>query len=348
MNPRDPRARRQHGAPLFAPPVDALAAAVRLEVAADAMRAGARQRGPEAAVAAAVQFGTAAEPLTAQQFAAALGPVDLLDEVTSDDAAVTVPEPAPAPAVDPPAPAPVPPVVPEAFTSEHRTLTWRSRHDVRSRSYGVGPRLVGAVALQDVMLPTGPVLDQGAEGACFGTAAADAINAMRLAGLLPGAELLDMAAALELYHLAQRRDEKPGEDYTGTSVTGGMAAVLEEGLAGGYLWSFGTRDIAQTLLHRRGAVIVGVPWLSGMYETGPGGLVQLTGDDQGLGHCLAIVGLKLKGPQGQPGPFFVWQNSYGTGYGDEGFGYVHHRDLAQLLHAAGEAAVLTRDRQEPR
>jgi hypothetical protein len=94
-------------------------------------------------------------------------------------------------------------------------------------------------------------------------------------------------------------------------------------------------------------VIVGVPWLSGMYDTGPGGLVQLDGDDSGLGHCLAVVGLRVKGPQGQPGPFFVWQNSWGTGYGDGGLGYVHHRDLAALLHAAGEAAVPTRDVQVP-
>jgi hypothetical protein len=385
-HPRDPRARRHRDGGAFAPPVDVAAAAIRLEVAADAMRAGLLDRGP-ADVATAVQSGTVEPPLSAAEFAAALADPfpDLLDVARAVDTAepatpecsdaghiaagyhlassceapeaATVPEPAPvAPvAVTPSEPAPAPDVVPPVFRNEHPTLSWRSRHDVRSRSYGVRPTLRGSVAWQEVTLPLGPVLDQGAEGACFGYAAAAAINAMRLAGLLEGAplaaedapDLLDADDARELYGLAQRRDERPGEDYDGTSVTGGMAAVVEEQLAGGYLWSFGTRDIAQTLLHRRGAVIVGVPWLSGMYDTGPGGLVQLDGDDSGLGHCLAVVGLRVKGPQGQPGPFFVWQNSWGTGYGDGGLGYVHHRDLAALLHAAGEAAVPTRDVQVP-
>jgi hypothetical protein len=382
-HPRDPRARRHRDGGAFAPPVDVAAAAIRLEVAADAMRAGLLDRGP-ADVATAVQSGTVEPPLTAREFAEALADPfpDLLDVARAVDAAepvadptglvalalsrfepepvaepVTVPEPAPvAPvAVTPSEPAPAPDVVPPVFRNEHRALSWRSRHDVRSLSYGVRPTLRGSVAWQDVTLPLGPVLDQGSEGACFGFAAAAALNSMRLAGLLEGAplaaedapDLLDADDARELYGLAQRRDERPGEDYDGTSVTGGMAAVVEEQLAGGYLWSFGTRDIAQTLLHRRGAVIVGVPWLSGMYDTGPGGLVQLDGDDSGLGHCLAVVGLRVKGPQGQPGPFFVWQNSWGTGYGDGGLGYVHHRDLAALLHAAGEAAVPTRDVQVP-
>jgi hypothetical protein len=350
MNPRDPRARRSGGP--FAQPVDAAAAAVRLEVAAEAMRHGLLSAGP-ADVAAPVQLPTYEPPFTLQAFAAGLGddPGDYFGAEGDNGSAeqASSPEPAPVPAVDPPTPAPVPEPVPPVFGNEHRPVSWRSRHDARSLSYGVRPTLRGSVALQDVMLPIGPVLDQGSEGACFGFAAAAALNAMHLAGLLDNAASwpLDAAAALELYRLAQRRDERPGEDYDGTSVTGGMRAVVEEHLAGGYLWSFGTRDIAQTLLHRRGAVIVGVPWLSGMYDTGPGGLVALAGDDQGLGHCLAIVGLKLKGPQGQPGPFFVWQNSWGTGYGDGGLGYVHHRDLAALLHGAGEAAIPTRDAQAP-
>jgi hypothetical protein len=106
------------------------------------------------------------------------------------------------------------------------------------------------------------------------------------------------------------------------------------------VWCFGTKDVAQAVL-QRGPVVVGVPWLSGMYDTGPGGLVELAGEDTGAGHCLAVVGIRLRGPQGQLGPYFVWQNSWGTGYGDGGLGYVHHRDLARLLHGTGEAAIPT-------
>lgn len=219
------------------------------------------------------------------------------------------------------------------------TLDWSSRHDPRSLAYGVRELLAaGPLQLADVTLPVGPVLDQGAEGQCVGMAVVTATNVLdELAGNLDG-QLLAEVDADRLYRRAQQLDARAGEGYVGTSVLGGMRAAVEAGLFRSYLWAFGTRDIASTILGRR-PVIVGIPWLSGMYETGPGGRVDLAGDDVGLGHCLTLVGLRMTGPQGQPGPWFVWQNTWGTDYGDGGLGYVHHRDLAQLLRKHGEAAV---------
>jgi hypothetical protein len=153
-------------------------------------------------------------------------------------------------------------------------------------------------------------------------------------------ELLDDGDALELYRLAQKLDEIPGESYTGTSVLGGMKAGLERGLWGGYLWAFGTKDIAQALLQRHGPVVIGIPWYDGLYETGPRGVVRLGGALVG-GHCLAVVGLQLTGPNGEPGVHFIWQNSWGPSYGDEGLGYIANRDLVWLLRQQGEAAIPT-------
>jgi hypothetical protein len=337
-HPRDPRLRRQAAGGAFAAPVDVAAAAVRLEVAADAMRAQHRERGPEQ-LAAAVQFAPVEPPMTAAEFAAALDiegaeplpgrDYDLADVLADLEDVAASPPPAPVESLPPAPPAPV-------FRSE-RALTWRSRHDVRSLSYGIRPTLPGSAPLADRMWPVGPVLDQGTEGQCVGCAVVDAWNAMHPADTAGPLYLED---AGELYHRAQELDAVPGEDYSGTSVLAGMQAAVEAGLFGGYRWAFGTRDVAQAVL-QVGTVVVGVPWLSGMYDTGPGGLVTLAGEDRGMGHCLAVVGLRLKGPQGQPGPFFVWQNSWGSGYGDGGLGYIHHRDLAELLHGVGEAAIPT-------
>jgi hypothetical protein len=227
-----------------------------------------------------------------------------------------------------------------APTRDVPVLDWRPNHDERSRGFGIRQRLTASAPLTPVLLSTGPALDQGVEGDCVGFGSVDAANVMRLLRSPGTAELLDAGDAVELYRLAQKRDQVPGESYTGTSVLGGMKAGVEMGLWGGYLWGFGTRDIAQALLQRRGPVVIGIPWFDGMYETGPRGVVKVGGALVG-GHCLAVVGLQLTGPNGEPGVHFVWQNSWGPSYGDEGLGYIANRDLAALLHQQGEAAIPT-------
>lgn len=219
-------------------------------------------------------------------------------------------------------------------------LDWRSNHDERSRGFGLRERLTASAPLTNVLLSTGPALDQGTEGDCVGFGTVDAANVLRLLRSPGSRDLLGASDAVELYRLAQKLDQIPGESYTGTSVLGGMKAGQQQGLWGGYLWAFGTRDIAQALLQRHGPVVIGIPWYDGMYATGPRGVVRIGGQLVG-GHCLAVVGLQLTGPNGEPGVHFIWQNSWGPGYGDEGLGYVANRDLAGLLHRQGEAAIPT-------
>jgi hypothetical protein len=349
------------------------------------MRTQQLDRGPEvversvADVAAAVQLGTVEPPLTALEFAAALGEVDEpfeREQLEPFHVAELADSPGQPPTVPPSAAAPYPrdslgrPIedgvngwiddyaasmpasaqsdesAPPVFSSERPgpRLTWRSRHDERSLAYGIRPRLAGSAPLQDVLLPTGPVLDQLTAGAtereqscCTGCGLVSAVNTLRL--LEGDGELLDLDDAERVYELGQRRDEVPGEQYPGTSVLAALLAARELGLIGGFLWAFGTRDIAQTIIARRLPVVIGVPWPAGLWDAGPGGLVEVTGADEGLGHCLTVNGIKLKGPHGQPGPFFRWQQSSGESYGDGGFGWVHHRDLAMLLRGRGEAAI---------
>jgi hypothetical protein len=70
----------------------------------------------------------------------------------------------------------------------------------------------------------------------------------------------------------------------------------------------------------------------------PGGVVRVAGDFLD-GHCVAVRGLRLTGPGGLAGPWFVVQNSYGPAWGDGGLGLIHHRDLAFLLTHDGEQAI---------
>jgi hypothetical protein len=229
----DPRARRR------TPPVDALAAAVRLEAAAATWSASQATPTPRpdddpptafldlgairAAVAAAGTDPGPVDPAAAAWLAGGPDPgaaaivaaVDFLEPATpaAEPAPVVEPEPvavefdchvlgnafhsdgpcgpqhsivdlmaaytdvpSPAPAVDPPAPAAAPTPVPPTFSSE-RGGGWRSRHDERSRSFGVRRRLLGSAPLTDHLWPVGPILDQGVNGSCVGFGTVAAVNA---------------------------------------------------------------------------------------------------------------------------------------------------------------------------
>jgi hypothetical protein len=352
---------------------DPLAAAVRLQTAVHAMQAAAVDAGPVAedqadddaatderqslgeAAAAAVQLGTHADQITAAEFAALVDPLqpatdqpapeqeDLSSDRLELPAAVEDSSVSAAKGyADDATYARI--VHGEAFSSE-RVMDWESRHDARSRDYGVAEhRLMGRAPIVDLLLPVGPVLNQGADGACAGFAAADAGNALesvlwqRKGYPLPPADLLGDADARAIYQRAKELDDVPGVEYSGTSILAAMKAGKEHGLWGGYLWAFGVRDIAQTLLQLQAPVVIGVPWFADMAETEPGGVVRVGGGWIG-GHAVAIVGIQNAGPNGERGPFFVWQNSWGPGYGAGGLGYVHHRDLTWLLAQEGEAAI---------
>lgn len=212
-------------------------------------------------------------------------------------------------------------------------LDWRSEHDPRSRDFRATAGVTRA-PLQDVVWAPGPdVLDQGAEGACVGFA---------LAGLLAAEPIrqadVDADLARSVYREAQTVDEVPGEDYVGTSVLAGLKVGQGRGWWSGYRWAFGTADVAQAVI-RQGPVVVGVPWFDGMYATDPGGQVVVRGEQVG-GHALVVVGFLLD-HQGR-GPTFVWLNSWGPEYGEDGVGYVSAADLGRLLAQRGEAAVVVR------
>ena len=210
------------------------------------------------------------------------------------------------------------------------TLDWRSRHDERSLRYGVADLLDWDAPLHNKTWARGPILDQGEEGACVGFG----ISGEFAAKPVPVPHVTN-AFALELYREAQRNDEWPGEDYSGTSVLAGMKAAVAAGYYSGYHWCFDVDQIARTVV-QLGPVVIGVPWSSGMYATGPGGVVQLGGTPVG-GHCLVVTGYRTD-YLGQ-GPCFQWVNSWGKGYGINGRGFIRQPDLAELLAHTGECAV---------
>jgi len=207
------------------------------------------------------------------------------------------------------------------------------------------------------------ILDQGTEGACTGFALAAVANF-----LLHNQGQNRRVSPRMLYEMARRYDEWPGEWYEGSSARGAMKGWLRHGVARRTLWKdiqHGTRYMTQEVVrdamkcpggayyrvnHRQvrdmhaALAEVGILYATlmvhdGWMEPGPrtvsvpymqGGrkasikLPVITRQGRAdSGHAVAIVGY---GEQG-----FIIQNSWGTGWGAEGFALLPYEDY--MLHA---------------
>lgn len=188
------------------------------------------------------------------------------------------------------------------------------------------------------MWDEGTVLDQGSEGACVGFAWTNELLASPAQPEEQPDAALGNAVAVSYYRRARVVDEWPGEDYEGTSVLAGAKMVLQDGFISQYRWCFNTEDLRDAIISE-GPVVIGIPWYSGMYRTRRDGLVVVDGDLVG-GHAILITGYDpAMIIDGRPYEVFRWRNSWGTGYGIGGSGYILYEDLSKLLKQNGEACV---------
>ena len=214
------------------------------------------------------------------------------------------------------------------------------------------------------------ILDQGREGACTGFALAAVINyllARRLA--LPGAKdhRLPVSARM-LYEMARRYDEWPGERYEGSSARGAMQGWVRHGVCPtrrGRCDRQGAEHLTPDVARRRGARPaapstasctarcatctprcreVGILYATlmvhdGWFEPGAGDAqhrlrprgraahADLAGDPAaGPGRVRPRGGARRLHAEG-----FIVQNSWGTGWGSDGFALLPYEDY--LLHA---------------
>lgn len=183
--------------------------------------------------------------------------------------------------------------------------------------------------------------DQGREGACVG----HGVTTDLLASPRPYDKFTFEQAnayAYRKYKRAQQLDPWAGEAYSGTSVDAGLQAVREEGHIESWRWMYTPEQVRDAVI-ALGPVVIGVNWYSGMYDTRPSGLVDISGSIVG-GHCLTIIGyhpgMRIRGEDwNQRYEVFKWKNSWGNSYGKNGVGYILVSDFARLLGEHGDAAV---------
>lgn len=208
-----------------------------------------------------------------------------------------------------------------------RVLDRVPRFDERSRQYPIRA-LMGTAQPRSYTWSCPVWLDQGTEGACVGHGWAHE-NAARPVARPSSSEL-----AFALYREAQKLDQWPGEDYSGTSVLAGAKAMQARGLLQEYRWAFGLDD-ALVAISRHGPAVIGVTWYEGMFNTNSEGFIRPTGRRVG-GHCVMVHGVNVRSRTVR------LRNSWGRGWGVNGDALLAWEDLAFLLKNKGEVCVPVR------
>jgi hypothetical protein len=220
-----------------------------------------------------------------------------------------------------------------------RTLDWRKSPDPRNdlSEHAVSSVLESVPRVERMWRSPVPRLDQGSEGACTAFSTTNDLIAWPVpvkVGDNPN------KFAHELFAIVKRFDEWPGEDYDWSSVNGAMKAARALGYYQGWRWAKTVDDVINALI-LEGPVVFGIPWLDGMFQPRPSGLLEVTGDVAG-GHAITATGYTPRA-QGdfarQEGRIEVirFRNSWGR-WGRNGDCFMLLDDVARLL-ADGEAAA---------
>ncbi|QPB09758.1 hypothetical protein CPT_Shaeky_085 [Streptomyces phage Shaeky] len=223
------------------------------------------------------------------------------------------------------------------------------RHDPRSLRYAhpVLPRTaIRAVQWQRRI----PIFDQGALGSCTGNALAgvlgtDSVDRVGTSSVsvkadpygvfAAGTYTLNESFAVRLYSLNTRVDSFAGTyppQDTGSNGLASVKAAQSLGLLSGYTHAFSVAALQTALMS--GPVLWGTLWLQSMFETDSSGFVRVDPSSGSAGgHQLVISGYD------PARDVYTVQNSWGLGWGNNGFGRVQGSDMAWLLSQDGDLTV---------
>ncbi len=218
--------------------------------------------------------------------------------------------------------------------------------DLRDRVYRPTLQILQQTADHRDKIPK--ILDQGSEGACTGFALAAVINYLHFNSLAAGARNKKTFTGVSpwmLYAIAKRYDRWPGEDYSGSSARGAMKGWFRHGVCTEDRWSgpaepqsLKLQDFAcstplgayyrvehrelnalHAALNEVGIIYVSLAVHSGWDEVGQNGIVPYSPEFPMVGgHAIALIGYDQDG--------FLFQNSWGTDWGDRGIGKITYND----------------------
>lgn len=150
---------------------------------------------------------------------------------------------------------------------------------------------------------------------------------------------LDEALAVEGYSLATTLDDEPGyyspgdpnSEDTGSDGLSAAKAAKQMGLCSGYLHALSLPDMQAAMATT--SVMAGTYWLDAMDHPNSDGLVQVAGDVRG-GHEYQVIGMDVERQ------LFLCANSWGPGWGNQGFFSMTFAGMEILLHRQGDCTQL--------
>lgn len=213
-----------------------------------------------------------------------------------------------------------------------RPLGRRVHHDPRSRQFPFAGRPEAGAPIRSVWWTRRcAILDQGRLGSCTGNAAAGWLGTDD--GQQTGRADVTEALAVDLYSAATQVDPFPGAyppDDTGSDGLSVCKVLKARGLISAYTHCFGLSDVLAAL--QTGPVLAGTNWYEGMFTPDDRGVVEVSGPVAG-GHEYLLVGVDTDRAE------VVFANSWGTGWGDGGYGRMSYDTLRRLLGEDGDATV---------
>ncbi|MBF9133075.1 hypothetical protein I0C86_29545 [Plantactinospora sp. S1510] len=165
-------------------------------------------------------------------------------------------------------------------------------------------------------------LDQGQTGHCVGFGWAGWVDAMPVAGTYQNAD------GHALYYECKVIDGEPGAE-NGSFVRSGALAVRERGRLAAFAFAHTLAEIDEWI-DSQGSIVVGTQWTNDMFDPDENGFVRPTGAGAG-GHCYLMLD-RIADEDA-----YLFQNSWGSGWGQGGRFKMKRSDFDGLLQDQGEA-----------
>lgn len=209
-------------------------------------------------------------------------------------------------------------------------LDYFPKFDEKSKLFPVVSLLELDPKEKKTIYKTGPIINQGSEGACVGFAWTNYLLGEPNKPVNKTNVKEANAFAIDLYKSIKKHDFRAGEDYRGTSVLAGAFMAQDLGYIDGYYWCFSVEDVKKAVLGI-GPVVVGTKWFKSMYKTREDGLVTVTRNPKHGMHAYVIIGYDpaMKFDDGTHEVFII-KNSWGPSYGVMGQAYIKVSDFRKL------------------